>query len=385
MYLLIKPASGACDLRCRYCFYHDELSQREVAIRGIMSHDTVATILTKALARCAEKHPAEPLSVGFQGGEPLLAGVDFFRFVCEHVDRQNTSGVKVAYFLQTNGTHITEEFADLFAERNFLIGLSVDGPKEYHDMCRVTASGGSCFSSVMRGAELLRRRGVDFNILTVVTAQTARHAQRIYGFFAKCGFKWQQYIPCVAPLDGHGSEKFELAPREYGNFLCRMFDLWYADAMKGREHYVYNRDFENWIGILAGYPPEECGMCGVCSEQYLIESDGAVYPCDFYALDDYCLGNLVNDSFDDIDAVRESLRFIAASRRLPDECRECRWLSLCRNGCRRNRVGGEASPICSLDHPSGRNRFCAAYSEFFEYAYPKMRRMADMLARGRRG
>ena len=122
-------------------------------------------------------------------------------------------------------------------------------------------------------------------------------------------------------------------------------------------------------------------MCGVCSAQYLIESDGSVYPCDFYALDAYCLGNLATDSFEDIDRARERIGFIEASRTLPDACRECRWLPLCRNGCRRNRIGGEPSPTVPMDHPGGQSRFCAAYRRFFEYAYPRMRAMADMIAR----
>lgn len=381
MYLLIKPASGACDLGCRYCFYADEMSRRAEASRGIMKKETVAAILSKALERCVHDGAREPLSLGFQGGEPLLAGIDFFRFVCDFVEKNNTHGVSVSYFLQTNGTHLDPEFAEFFAAHGFLVGLSVDGPKEYHDRCRVTCAGKSCFNAVMRAASNMRRAGVDFNTLTVVTSVSAAHAQALYGFFARSGFRFQQYIPCVAPLDGECAGEYGLEAEQYGEFLCRMFDLWYADACRGEKYYVYNRDFENWVGILAGRRPEECGMCGVCSAQYLIESDGSVYPCDFYALDAYCLGDLSRDSFDDIDRARERIGFIEASRVLPDECRECRWLPLCRNGCRRNRVGGEAFPLCGYDMPGGKNRFCTAYRRFFEYAYPRMHGMADMIAR----
>ncbi len=381
MYLLIKPASGACDLGCRYCFYNDEMSCRSEAVRGMMKRETVSVILKKALERCAGRSVPEPLSVGFQGGEPLLAGLDFFRFVCDLVKSNNTHGVAVSYFLQTNGTHLDPEFAAFFAENGFLVGLSVDGPKEYHDRNRVTREGKSCFNRVMRAAENMRRAGTDFNTLTVVTSSSATHAQAVYGFFARSGFRFQQYIPCVAPFGASGKGGPGLDEEGYGEFLCRMFDLWYADACRGESSYVYNRDFENWVGILAGRQPEECGMCGVCSEQYLIESDGNVYPCDFYALDAYCLGNLVTDSFEDIDRTRERIGFIEASRVLPDECRECRWLALCRNGCRRNRTGGEPSALSPSDFPGGRNRFCGAYRRFFEYAYPRMRAMADMIAR----
>ena len=381
MYLLIKPASGACDLGCKYCFYTDEMSCRSEAVRGMMKTETVSRILGKALERCAEHMPPEPLSVGFQGGEPLLAGIEFYRFVCDFVEKNNTRGVRVSYFLQTNGTHLDAEFAEFFAAHGFLVGLSVDGPKEYHDRHRVTRDGRSCFNRVMRAAENMRRAGVEFNTLTVVTSASATHAQALYGFFARSGFRYQQYIPCVAPFGAVDNAKLGLDADKYGEFLCRMFDLWYADACRGESSYVYNRDFENWVGILAGRQPEECGMCGVCSAQYLIESDGSVYPCDFYALDAYCLGNLATDSFEDIDRARERIGFIEASRTLPDACRECRWLPLCRNGCRRNRIGGEPSPTVPMDHPGGQNRFCAAYRRFFEYAYPRMRAMADMIAR----
>ena len=381
MYLLIKPASGACDLGCRYCFYSDEMSCRSHAVRGIMSTECADVILDKAIERCMQKTPHEPLSIGFQGGEPLLAGLDFFRHVCEHVESKLPCGERVQWFLQTNGTHMDKESAAFFAAHGFLVGLSIDGPKEYHDRCRVTREGKSVFNRVMRAAENMRRAGVEFNTLTVVTSATATHAQALYGFFERAGFRYQQYIPCIAPLGSAEGQKYELSAEDYGEFLCRMFDLWYADVLRGEGSYVYNRDFENWVGILAGRQPEECGMCGVCAEQYLIESDGAVYPCDFYALDEYCLGNLLRDSFDDIDAARERLEFIESSRALPEQCRDCRWLGLCRNGCRRNRLGGEPSPNSNLDHPGGVNRFCAAYSRFFEYAYPRMQTLADMIRR----
>lgn len=381
MYLLIKPASGACDLGCRYCFYSDEMSCRDHAVRGIMSRETAERILDQAIERVAHRSPQDPLSIGFQGGEPLLAGLDFFRHVCEYVEGHLPRGGRVQWFLQTNGTHMDIESAKFFAEHGFLVGLSIDGPKEYHDRCRVTREGKSVFNRVMRAVDNMRRAGVEFNTLTVVTAASATHAQALYGFFKRAGLRFQQYIPCIAPLGSAEGEKYELTAEQYGEFLCKMFDFWYADVQRGEASYVYNRDFENWVGILAGRQPEECGMCGTCAEQYLIESDGSVYPCDFYALDEYYLGNLRQDSFDDIDAARERLGFIEASRSIPEQCRNCRWLSLCRNGCRRNRLGGEPSPHAAFDHPGGVNRFCAAYRRFFDYAYTRMQTLADMIRR----
>ncbi len=372
MYLLIKPASGACNLRCRYCFYADEMSCREVAVRPMMKLCDMEHIIKKALSEIERHGRGEPLMLGFQGGEPMLAGLDFFRGTVDAVRRENTRGASVSFFLQTNGTLIDGEWADFFAREGFLVGLSLDGTKEIHDKNRIDASGRGSYTFVMRAASLLKRAGAEFNILTVLTASAARHAGQIYDFYKKNGFGWQQYIACIDPIDGEQTGH-ALTESGYGDFLCRMFDLWYADIKRGE--YTYNREFENWIGILLGRPPESCGMVGVCSEQYLIESDGRVYPCDFYALDELCLGNILTDEFSALDARRDELGFIERSRALPEECRACRWYVLCRGGCRRNRETPEGL---------GKNKFCGAYLKFFHYAYSRMCEIAEMIRRGYR-
>lgn len=369
MYLLIKPASGACDLRCRYCFYADEMENRTHAVRHMMTADDAEIIIKKALkhVHSLPSRRMRTLSLGFQGGEPMLAGLDFFRSVTASVARLNTDHIPVSYFLQTNGTHITAEWADFLAKNHFLVGISLDGTAEFHDKNRIRPDGGGTHSSVLRATRILREAGVEFNILTVVTGENARSPQKIYNYYQKQGFLWQQYIPCIAPLNG-GNTAYALTDQRYGEFLCRLFDLWYADITSGRQA-IYNREFENWVGIIAGIEPEDCGMRGICSQQYLIESDGNVYPCDFYALDEYLLGNLITDDFEDIDRKREEIGFIPGSTRLADECHECKWLSLCRGGCRRDR------------DEEGKNRFCAAYKKLFDHAYPRMCRLAIAVKR----
>lgn len=400
MYLLIKPASGACNLRCRYCFYADEMSNRSDAVRKPMSQSDAEIIIKKALRRVSSlKDPAaRTLSLGFQGGEPMLAGLDFFRAVVDAVEKNNTDAVPVSYFLQTNGTLITEEWAEFFAAHHFLVGVSLDGNRELHDRNRVYPDGSGTHDKIMENIGILRRAGADFNILTVLTGENARNGARIYNYYRRSGFAWQQYIPCLAPLGGADTE-WTLTAEKYGGFLCRVFDLWYEDLMNGRG--VSNREFENWIGILAHIPPEDCGMCGICSEQYLIESDGSVYPCDFYALDPFLLGNLLDadTDFDAIDRKRAKISFIEDSAALPEDCKKCRWLPLCLNGCRRNRrwegqeensaekpeCGGDcaacAAGKCGGDAPGGKNRFCAAYRRFFDYAYPRMEALASRIGR----
>lgn len=403
MYLLIKPASGACNLRCRYCFYADEMNNRSDAVRKMMSAADAETIIQKALARAASfRDPrARTLSLGFQGGEPMLAGLDFFRAVTETVRKYNNrqNPVPVSYFLQTNGTLIREEWARFFAENHFLVGISLDGTEQLHDQNRVLPDGSGTHALITEKLGLLKEAGADFNILTVLTGENARNGAKIYNYYRRAGYAWQQYIPCLAPLGGAETE-WSLTAEQYGGFLCRVFDLWYDDVTAGRQ--VYNREFENWIGILAGIAPEDCGMSGVCSEQYLIESDGSVYPCDFYALDPFLLGNLLDadTDFAGIDRRREQIGFISASAKLPGDCQKCRWLPLCRNGCRRNRLptgektaaagmekstgcGGNCAECtagtCAGDAPDGKNRFCAAYRRFFPYALPRMEQLARMV------
>lgn len=365
MYLLIKPASGACDLRCRYCFYADEMENRTHAVRKMMSCEDIETIIERALVYISSlsERRARTLSLGFQGGEPTLAGLGFYRCAVDAVKRFNSAKIPVSWFLQTNGMHIDREWAIFLAENHFLAGLSLDGTSDLHDKNRIRSNGGGTHSAILRAARILREAGADFNIITVLTGDNARSPQKLYNYFKKQGFIWQQYIPCIAPL-GCGDTVWTLTPEKYGDFLCRLFDLWYDDLTSGMKR-VYNREFENWIGILAGIEPEECGMRGICSEQYLIESDGSVYPCDFYALDEYCLGNILTDSFVQIDKKREEIGFISASLLLPDECRECQWLPLCRGGCRRNR------------DENGKNRFCEAYKKFFTHALPRMQHLAS--------
>jgi uncharacterized protein len=171
------------------------------------------------------------------------------------------------------------------------------------------------------------------------------------------GFEYQQYIPCMDPI-GQDKQAYSISPHDYAIFLKDMFDVWVEDRMK--DIFVYNRYFENLAGILSGVPPESCDMTGYCTLQYAIEADGSVYPCDFYMLDDYVLGNINTDSFERIDRERQKTDFIETSVELPLECRDCRWLLLCRNGCKRYR-GKE-----------GKSVFCEAYKEFFEYAVERL-------------
>ena len=357
--VLIKPASSHCNLRCQYCFYHDEAAKRKTFSYGVMREETIEAIISKALA-----HASRSCTFGFQGGEPTLAGLDFFEHVIDLQKRYNTKGLNIYNALQTNGTQIDDEWASFFAKNQFLIGVSLDGHESLHNLYRKDEQGNGTFGRVMQGIETLKRNDVEFNILTVVTAQTAKHIKEVYAFFKKHGLKYQQYVPCFEPIgERRTKQRYSLTPQLYARFLKNLFDLWYKDREAGE--FAYNRYFENLAAILLGYKPESCDMNGVCSLQYAFEADGSAYPCDFYMLDDYCIGNINIDSMEDIYQNCYNIGFIQQSAKLPTECQNCQWLDLCRNGCLRNRL-----QVDSFD--AGLNYYCDAFKEFFPYILPNM-------------
>ena len=369
--LLIKPASGNCNLRCRYCFYADELDNREIRSYGKMSVDTMRTIVDKAM-----EYGDYECTIAFQGGEPTLAGLDFYRDLVAYVTaHENPKKLKIHYALQTNGYLINEEWAAFLGENHFVVGVSLDGLQEIHDRYRLDAAGKGTYQRVISAIRLLEKHQVEYNILTVVTAATARNGQKIYNYFKKNHFGYQQYIECLDPIgEEPGQHEYSLTPEKYGEFLKSMFDAWYLDMRSGT--YVYNRYFENLMMIMAGQQPESCNMRGVCGKQWVFEADGSVYPCDFYALDQWRLGNIQENSFEEMDEKRDELGFIQWSMRQQEDCQKCRWFGLCRNGCRRNR-----EPVMA-EH-TNRNYFCKSYQMFFEYAYPRLEEIYQLYMAGR--
>ena len=358
IYLLIKPASGRCNLRCRYCFYIDETQSRETADYGMMTLDTMETIIQKAL-----EYATNRCSFGFQGGEPTLRGIDFYREVVSLQKKHNVRKIHIENSIQTNGLLLDDDWAAFLEHEKFLVGLSIDGTASVHNKNRVDTSGAGTLSRVMDTVARLKRHMVNYNALTVVTNDTAKRIGMIYDFFMEKGLTWQQYIPCLDPI---GKETQWLTPECYTLFLKTLFDRWAQDIMNGR--FIYIRQFENYIGMMLHKPAESCGMRGHCAVQYVIEADGSVYPCDFYALDSYRLGNIVSDSFGKLNKKRTELRFIEESYEENAVCRACTYFPLCRGGCRRDR-----------DYGGGlqRNRFCDSYKAFFAYALPILQTIAD--------
>ena len=364
--ILIKPASGLCNMRCDYCFYCDEMDKREQAFRGMMSEDTVKNLIRKAM-RQADRE----ICFAFQGGEPTLRGIGFFRKVIEFEQRFNRNNVHVINTLQTNGFAIDDEWCRFFKEHDFLIGVSADGTEAVHDRYRHDAAGGATYARIKKTTEMFDRYGVEYNILTVVTRQIAERAGEIYREYKKNGWNYQQYIACLDPVgEEPGQKDYSLTPVAYGTFLTELFRLWEKDWRKGKAPYI--RQFENYIGILMGIPPESCEQRGTCSIQCVAEADGSAYPCDFYVMDGYCLGNYNEDRIEDFFENKTAKHFVRESLKNDEECRTCPWYSLCRNGCRRHRI---------QDPRTGgyRNYFCEGYRIFFEKCAPRMKEIADYL------
>lgn len=353
--LLIKPASSTCNMRCAYCFYNDVTSSREIANYGIMEISTIETIIEKTFSY------ADGLAnFGFQGGEPTMAGLDFFKRVVELQKKYNTKRIKVNNAIQTNGLNINEEWAQFLHDNNFLVGLSLDGTQQIHDKYRHDAHGAGTFERVMNAAKIMDKYKVEFNILSTVNIDVARNIDRIYYFFKKQGFNYLQFIPCLDELKKeNGGNSYSLTPEAYGEFLISLFKLWYVDINTNKPMSI--RYFDNLAMMLYGYPPESCGMSGSCSCYYMIEADGSVYPCDFYVTDEWRIGNVLTDEFDQMSMTQTAKRFVETSRQVAPGCRECEHYHICRGGCRRNR-----EPI-SIGH-NNTNYLCPAFKMFFDYA-----------------
>ena len=363
--ILIKPASSACNLRCAYCFYADEASIRAVPNYGLMPREVGRALIEKAVGAAEGS-----ITFLFQGGEPTLAGLDFYRDFVTCVGEKAPSTLAVQYAIQTNGILLDEGWCRFFQENRFLVGLSLDGTRECHDRFRRDGAGKGTYSRVVRSARLLEEAGVEYNVLTVVTGHLARHIQSVFSALCRGGFRFQQYIPCLDPLEeARGGQGYSLPPEQYEGFLKTLFDLWYRELEQGR--YWSIRYFDNLVWMLNGHAPEQCSMQGCCGLQYLVEADGSVYPCDFYGLDAYRLGNILHDSWAELDRAREEAGFVEASRHVPQECKSCQWYFLCRNGCRRDRVVEKDG--------LGRNYYCRAYAGFFAYALPRLRQVQNML------
>lgn len=358
--LLVKPASSLCNMRCRYCFYEDEAANRTQASMGIMSAETADLLVRQALDAAGADGS---VSVAFQGGEPTVAGLDFFRGFVAAMEKYNTRRLPVSYAIQTNGLALDTAWVDFLKQHHFLVGVSVDGDKALHDEFRVDAAGKGTWTRVQKNLALLQKAGVSCNLLCVVTRRCAKSAVRIYHALQKTGVGYLQFIPCLDPLgEERGRRPWSLTPEDYGSFLCALFDAWYRDWECGR--YTSVRLFDDYVHLAMGMPPSTCATGGRCGSYYVVEADGSVYPCDFYVLDPWKLGNLHDTPLAALGQSERAADFLREGLQRPAACATCRWRTLCFGGCKRD---------WTTDADGKRqNYYCAAFRRFFAYAEPRL-------------
>ena len=352
--VMFKPASSKCNMACEYCFYHSVAENRELPFRGMMSEELFGEALDKIFRYAA----GAPVSLSFQGGEPLLAGKKFFLYVADKIKELNASGSPVNVGIQTNGTLIDEEWCAIFKRNDWLVGLSLDGDARANKY-RKFLSGEPAFEAVLRALHLLQRNKVEFNVLVVVTRYIAENIGRVYRFLTGEDCKFLQFIPVLAPRDGKIDESICLDVKVYGEYLKNLFSLYKADMQAGK--YVSVRQMDNFVMLANFGRAEQCGMQGGCSRQLVIEGDGAAYPCDFYCTDEYCLGNIAHTEVIDLLTSERAVNFLKESRVFPGKCLRCEWFRLCGGGCRREREDFDK---------------CAAYKEFFACAIRDLKRMS---------
>jgi len=353
--MMIKPASAACNLACDYCFYLDTTQHRAVGVLPLMQRDVVDAIIQKSLAE--SRH----CNFVFQGGEPSLAGLPFFGYFVQQAALHKSPSHTISYAFQTNGLTLDKEWARFFKDHDFLVGVSFDGTPRLHDLHRFDSQKRGSGRIVASVISLLKEEGVQFNVLSVVTNELAQNIGQAYTYLVNHGIHYHQYISCMDPLEGG---KSYLSPQLYGRFLKELFDLWFSSWQEGKP--VSIRFFDNLVGMLLGYPPESCDMGGVCSVNYVVESNGDVYPCDFYCTDEQRLGSIVSNSFAQLDAKRTGLRFVEDSPNRIDPCHECPWRLLCRGGCKRYRS------------ETG-YKYCSSMQEFFPYALQRLELVAQTM------
>ncbi len=336
MNLLIKPASYLCNLDCSYCFYKTT-ARLYADPRPMMRPATAETLIAKAFA----------LGDGFnsfcwQGGEPTLMGLGFYRRVLGMQSKLAAPGQVVENSIQTNGILINDNWAGFFAENQILVGLSLDGPQAIHDRNRVDCKGQGSYAAVMRAAETLSRAGAAFNILTLLTADNVTQPQTLYEFFLKQGFTHLQFIPCT-DLDSKTGKPLSRAvsAEALGNFYIQLFNLW----LKNGFPHVSIRLFEDILLFMLDGVRASCSWLPACDSYLVVEHNGDVYPCDFYVDAAHLLGNIHKDKFEDLINSSKRIAFAQAKAKWPQACRECRFANFCQGDCPRYRIAGQ-SMLC---------------------------------------
>jgi uncharacterized protein len=379
-HLLAKPTGAACNLDCAYCFFLD----KEALYPGSKFRMS-ETMLEQYIRQLIESHQGDRVNIAWQGGEPTLMGLDFFQRAIALAEKYRRPGMTFLHTMQTNGTLLDDAWAAFFKEHGFLIGISLDGPRELHDVYRLDKGGRPTFDRVMRGVRLLQKHAVEFNVLTTVNRVNGDYPLQVYHFLRdEVGADWMQFIPVVERINADGLTLYQegstvsersVLPEQFGRFLCAIFDEWVQHDVGSVFVQTFEATLRNWIGMKSS------GMCvfnETCGTGLAIEHNGDLYACDHFVEPNYFLGNIEQEHMIELVASPQQLKFGSDKRdTLPRYCRECEVRFACHGECPKNRF------LLTPDGEPGLNYLCTGLKEFFHHASFSMKIMAGLIRRGR--
>lgn len=393
LHVMSKPIGPICNLDCKYCFYLEKEKLYDGGEKWAMSDD----VLESYIRQYIEQQDVPEVGFAWQGGEPTLLGVRFFRKVVE-LQKKYAGGKTISNALQTNGTLLDDEWCAFLSESKFLIGLSIDGPRELHDFYRVDKKQQPTFNEVMRGLEFLKKHKTEFNTLTVVNRANGSHPREVYHFLKEIGSGFIQFIPLVERLPSKGKlpildldfavppvpgEKYDpdspvtnwsVGEHQYGEFLCTIFDEWVRKDVGRYFVQLFDVALGNWMGMGGGL----CVFAEKCGRALALEHNGDLYSCDHYVYPKYKLGNLMNQSLAAlVDSPQQQQFGEEKSTSLPAYCRKCPVKFACNGECPKHRF------VDTPDGDPGLNYLCPSYKRFFTHVDPYMKTMADLIRQGR--
>ena len=380
LYVMLKPASAHCNLACKYCYYLEKNKLYPTAQRHLMSDE----ILEQFTREYIEAQTMNQVLFTWHGGEPLLRSIDFYRKALS-LQQKYAGGRRIDNVIQTNGTLLTDEWCEFFAQNHWLVGISIDGPQPDHDHYRLTAAGKPSWKKVMQGIKLLKKHGVEWNAMAVVNAYNANHPLEFYRFFKENGCQFLQFTPIVERQTRHEdgrtlaslADKNEIplseasvTPEQWGYFLCAIFDEWVRKDVGKIFVEIFDCTLANWMGISPGICAysKECGHAGV------MEHNGDVYSCDHFVFPEYKLGNIRDHSLIDMlygEQQQEFSRLKHSS--LPRQCKECDMEFACHGECPKNRF------MKDKYGDSGLNYLCPGYYHYYQHVAPYMDYMKQEL------
>ena len=376
--IMLKPAGSLCNLDCHYCYYLDK-ADLYGGHEPRMSLEMLETVVREYISA----NDVEEVTFNWHGGEPLVLGLDFYRKALEF-QRQYAEGKTIHNTIQTNGTLLSAEWADFFRKNDFLVGISLDGPKDIHDKYRKDKGGAPTFDRVLRGLELLRSRDVQFNTLSTVNKASEGRGLEVYQFLKGIGSHYMQFSPVVEHVkyrnrrpyivdpaeEGASLAFWSVSARGFGKFMCDIFDSWVRNDVG--QYYVglFDATLAGWVGVKPGI----CVYGQTCGGNAVIEHNGDLYPCDHFVYPKYLLGNIKDTPIRTMMASSKMVGFgIDKRNQLPAKCFRCKWLPVCNGECPKHRFNRTESG------DTGLNALCEGYSLFYEHAAPYMDKMKELL------